>query len=136
MIGDQELCAKLHCTADDRLEDSAEVASEMVKHLKKLTQHVRELESTINARDAQPSSSHADGSTVPNRIENTSGSERGCRKADRRATPEFDQVYCTLPQGSISGFLDNYPMSPTCTIDNEHAQWITWKWRWAASSAR
>ncbi|KAG0603584.1 hypothetical protein M758_10G104800 [Ceratodon purpureus] len=100
----------------------------MVKHLKKLTQHVRELESTISARDAQPSSSYSDGSTIRNRRENTSVSKRGCRGA----TPEFDQVYYTSPRGSVSGFLDNYPLS---TIGNEHAQWIAWKWRWAASSA-
>lgn len=129
MSGDQELCAKLHCTTDERLDGSAEAASEMVKHLKKLTQHVRELESTISARDAQPSSSYSDGSTIRNRRENTSVSKRGCRGA----TPEFDQVYYTSPRGSVSGFLDNYPLS---TIGSEHAQWIAWKWRWAASSAR
>lgn len=135
MTGDQELCAKLQCTNDDRAEGSAEVTSEMVKHLKKLTHHVRELESTITATDAQPSSSHADGSSVRNRIGNTSGSKFGCGKADRRATPEFDQVYYTLSQDSIS-LQDNYPMSPTCTIDDGQAQSMTWKWRWAAASAR
>lgn len=122
------------CSTADRADGSAEVASEIVKHLKKLTQRVRELESTISATDVQPSSTHADGSTVRSRIENSSGSRLGCRKGDKGATPESDQVYYTMPQDLISGLPNNYPMSPTCTIDN--GQWITWKWRWAASGAR
>jgi hypothetical protein len=134
MGGDQELCAKLQCSTADRADGSAEVASEIVKHLKKLAQHVRDLESTISATDVQPSSTHADGSTVRNRIENSSGSRLGCRKADRHITPESDQVYYTLPQDLLLGLPNNHPMFPTCTIDN--GQWITWKWRWAASSTR
>jgi predicted small metal-binding protein len=34
MGGDQELCTKLQCGTADRADGSAEVASEIVKHLK------------------------------------------------------------------------------------------------------
>ena len=95
LCGDQELCTKLQCTTDDRAKVSEEVASEMVKHLKKLTDHVRELEIVVNATDTQQLSSHVDGSSALYRTENTPGSKLGCAKADRHGTLEFDQVYYT-----------------------------------------
>ena len=64
LCGDQELCTKLQSTTDDRAKASEEVASEMVKHLKKLTDHVWELEIALNATDSQQSSSHVDGSSA------------------------------------------------------------------------
>ena len=164
VCGDQEMCTKLQCTTDDRAKASEEVASEMVKHLKKLTDHVRELETTVNATDAQQSSSHADGSSARHRIENSAGSRHGCTEADRPGTPEFDQVYYTFSHDPALGLLNNYPMCPTCKTGNAQDQrhvsfssvsdhnllnhsrqhryqgkiekWITWKWRWAASTAR
>jgi hypothetical protein len=136
----------------------------MVKHLKKLTDHVRELEIAVNATDSQQSSSHADGSSARYRTENTPGSKLGCSEADRRGTPEFDQVYYTFSQDPVLGLLSNYPLCPTCKIGNAQDQrhvsfssvsdhnlldrspqhrfqgkienWVTWKWRWAASTAR
>jgi len=154
MSGGQELCAKLQCRSDGA-DESAEVASEMVKHLKKLTQNVRELETSIHAIDAaQATSSHADhGSSLRNRTENTT-SDRHCFAG---------QVYNTFPQDPA--FWENYPLSslghgqdpPSVSLSsvsdhnlseipsaarhsdlfrNGIANWITWKWRWAASSAR
>lgn len=138
----------------------------MVKHLKKLTDHLRELESTVNATDnSKQSPSHAAGSHARHRIENTSGSPLGSAEADRRGTPEFDQVYYTYSQDPVLGLLNNnHPVCPTCKRGNAQDQrhvsfsstsdhnllnhlpehrfqdkienWITWKWRWAASTAR
>lgn len=145
MSGGQELCAKLQCRSDGA-DESAEVASEMVKHLKKLTQNVRELETTIHAADDH-------GSSVRNnRAEHTS--TRQCFG---------NQVYNTFPQDQA--FWDNYPLrsldhgqgprsvttlssvsdhnlSELPSAARRHAfqdgitNWITWKWRWAASNAR
>lgn len=156
MSGGQELCAKLRGRSDGA-DESAEAASDVVKKLKKLTQNVRERETTILATDAQATSSHTDhGSSVRNRIEHPT--------SDRQCFTEH--VYNTFPQDRA--FWENYPLCPldhgpdqpsvSLSSVSDHTlsepplaarhsvphflfqdgitNWITWKWRWAASSAR
>lgn len=147
---------KLHYTAEDRAKASEEVALEMVKHLKRLTDHMRELESTVsttNTPDLQPHGTKLRTEAM------RPGSKVGVNGV-KGATPEPEHV------NAESSELDDYEMCP----ENKHAQkrvffspmleqrafkprlgdhnfeqlrdveelkkWTTWKWRWAASSAR
>lgn len=157
----QELQTKLHCTAEDRAKASEEVALEMVKHLKRLTDHMRELESTVNSAEQHLStnSNYRVGSSNA--------------KANKSTTTECNNYYSYASEENLSGglLLDNN--NQTCVADQQNIRggqrhvyfsslhdvrttniahheassaqimvidklkrWITWKWRWAASSAR
>lgn len=152
---------KLHCTAEDRAKASEEVALEMVKHLKRLTDHMRELESTVNSAEHHLSTNsnyHVGSSNA---------------KANKSTTTECNNYYSCASEENPSGglLLDNNnqtcvanhqnirggqrhvyfsSLHDVCTTDIAHHEsssaqtmvidklkrWITWKWRWAASATR
>ncbi|XP_024396300.1 uncharacterized protein [Physcomitrium patens] len=118
----EEFCVKLHFTSNDGAKASEEVLSEMIKHLKKLTDHVRELETTVYAADhAEPFSPHADGSSIRPKLVNSIGSKNWCAEAGKCGTSELDQVYCSFPQDTVLGLLHSiYQLCPACTIVNAH----------------